>query len=449
MRVIIGLCASFTLQSCGLLQKTPFVGTDELNRNIASNAEVLNDAHADATNAVILKNVLRARDRWPTSYTTLSGVTAQPQVDFTAGGTFTPLGLGNPKGPFTGSSASVEQTGTSAANYTVNPFASDNNGKSLLEPIPDQIFARYWDAGWPKDLLFMLLVDSIDIEGQRFLNDHEDPEEFLAEAAKFMGASKCTKILQENDIPDKNYCAFSNLTYQYKIRKGDDECAEVANFDRLRFLQDRDVGEMGLLAQIEKLSKLDERNIELEFESKGQRIAVKLCKNSKFALLPVSKTVETGKLKQQVFSSRGQTAPKDAPIATIKIRSIASTIYYVGEWLRFHGDHASVDAEVKSGFVVRPSECADDEDANRLFSVFNREILKALVETNQDMFAARVRHAGKTYYAVRRSETSTVNSDSCNRDRSGTVMALLSQLYLRSQDDAFLKAPEASILRTK
>ena len=63
------LGAATVLAGCGTVGTAPSIGG-----NIVDDALILNEAYGAASNAVILKNILRARDRWPTTYTTLSEI---------------------------------------------------------------------------------------------------------------------------------------------------------------------------------------------------------------------------------------------------------------------------------------------------------------------------------------------------------------------------------------
>ena len=164
MRVICSLCSILLLNGCGALRGLPHVSSDTLVNHISENTSNINEAQARANNAIILKNILRARDRWPTSYSTLSGVQSQPQIVFGASATLDPLGLGNPPTPFGRSNATVTQDNTASASYNVNPFAEDNDGQNIYKPVGHEMFKEYWDARYPKDILLMLFVSSITVE---------------------------------------------------------------------------------------------------------------------------------------------------------------------------------------------------------------------------------------------------------------------------------------------
>ena len=131
---------------------------------ITNDAVRLNEAFNRSTNAVILKNVLRARDRWTVNFTTLSGITSSPSSKLSGSMGFSPLGLGNAVGPFTGSNAGIGSSRSSSNEYSINPFASHENSQSLLSPTDIGVFKGYYDSGWPKDVVLLLFVRSLTID---------------------------------------------------------------------------------------------------------------------------------------------------------------------------------------------------------------------------------------------------------------------------------------------
>ncbi len=148
---------------------TGCVSMDNFNDNrtatkITNDAVRLNEAFNRSTNAVILKNVLRARDRWTVNFTTLSGITSSPSSKLSGSMGFGPLGLGNAAGPFTGSDAGIGSSRSSSNEYSINPFASHKNSQSLLSPTSIGVFKGYYDSGWPKDVVFLLFVRSLEID---------------------------------------------------------------------------------------------------------------------------------------------------------------------------------------------------------------------------------------------------------------------------------------------
>ena len=127
---------ALSLQGCAIVSD---LGATGLAENIEDNAATLNAAHTRAMTAIIAINVLRARDRWPTNYTTLSGIKSNPTLQLNGSASFGPLGLGNANSPFVGSSASVARNETANAEYSVNPFSNNEKTHGLLKPIQPEM----------------------------------------------------------------------------------------------------------------------------------------------------------------------------------------------------------------------------------------------------------------------------------------------------------------------
>ncbi|MEO1137206.1 MAG: hypothetical protein AAFW68_11480, partial [Pseudomonadota bacterium] len=202
--------ASLFVNGCAGLRELPHVTTNELARNISDNAANINEAQSRATSAIILKNILRSRDRWPTSYSTISGVTSNPQMVFKAGTTLDPLGLGNAPLPFSKTNMTLNYDNTAAATYKVNPFSEQGGGKNIFDPVPYELFKKYWGS-WPSDVLIMMFFASVQIGDQKYYNDmdnypvqnqNSEGANFLKIVAPLMG-SKCEKFLEINNVSHK------------------------------------------------------------------------------------------------------------------------------------------------------------------------------------------------------------------------------------------------------
>jgi len=79
------------IAGCGTLD-----GPASLGGDLVTDAMALNKAYGDVGSSVIVTNVLRARDRWPTSYTTLTAINSTPSLTRASDINLNPLGLGNP-----------------------------------------------------------------------------------------------------------------------------------------------------------------------------------------------------------------------------------------------------------------------------------------------------------------------------------------------------------------
>ena len=89
MKGIVGAAAgALMLSGCAIVSD---LGVTGLAESIEDNAATLNEAHTRAMTAIIAVNVLRARDRWPTNYTTLSGIKSNPTLALNGSASFGPL----------------------------------------------------------------------------------------------------------------------------------------------------------------------------------------------------------------------------------------------------------------------------------------------------------------------------------------------------------------------
>ncbi|MEO0882713.1 MAG: hypothetical protein AAFY34_08245 [Pseudomonadota bacterium] len=168
--IIISLVACFALTGCGTLARE--FGSVPITRNIDDDAVDLNNAHARAINGVITINVLRARDRWPTGYTTLSGVRFTPgrtlegtlTLDPLLGVNSTPLeGRALAARPLTGTNFAGRGTLENEAQFNVNPFAERDNSQSLYAAEQSEgLFRRYFERGWPPNVVFPLFIDKVE-----------------------------------------------------------------------------------------------------------------------------------------------------------------------------------------------------------------------------------------------------------------------------------------------
>lgn len=169
--------AAIFISSCGTVGTAPSIGSD-----IVGDALSLNQAYGEASNAVILKNILRARDRWPTTYTTLSAIESSPSLQRAGAVSLTPLGLGNAAGPFKNSGSSFSNTSKAGNNYKVVPFVD-----GVMNPMKGETFENYFDR-WPRDVAVLMLINGLKVEeaGRPRLirNDGEDIEGFVMNIAR-------------------------------------------------------------------------------------------------------------------------------------------------------------------------------------------------------------------------------------------------------------------------
>lgn len=117
-----------------------------------------NRAFEDSSNSILLLNVLRAKDRKPLYFSTVSqlnptiGATGELQLNIPLSPTsYTTLGV-NTRG-----SVNTSNTATVATEHT-HEFM-----RGFLQPVSIELFDYFWQQGWPRDLLLHLFVYKIEI----------------------------------------------------------------------------------------------------------------------------------------------------------------------------------------------------------------------------------------------------------------------------------------------
>ncbi len=396
-----GICAA-SMGGCAIVSD---LGATGLAENIESNAATLNEAHTRAMGAIIAVNVLRARDRWPTNYTTLSGIKSNPTLALNGSASLAPLGFGNPADPLSNSALSLSRNETSNAEYSVNPFANNEKTQSLLKPIKPETMLDYWNAGWPRATLMWMFIDAVkykDAGAYVFINGDDFADQTSPSATD---ARRFTTLIED---ADSGRIAFGQLDFA-----GQDErsCAPYdPAYVRESLGDSAAAGETlsGSIAAIEKLT--------------GKRLV--LARDNRAVRGANEPALATDRLQRQ-FMLCDPALPRwgffdvatGDEVAEIRTRSFDDMIYFLGETLRVSEGRS----EASIGGVV-------------LFKTYqNRAGLS---------FAVRVEHAGGVYFIAPQSPQKL---DGDLDDQTGNVLGLLNQLFLFAQSDEFLRAPDARI----
>ncbi|MDZ4775333.1 MAG: hypothetical protein SGJ23_00935 [Alphaproteobacteria bacterium] len=135
--------------------------SEGLARQIADDAVAFNEAYARAVSGQILLNILRARDRQPRYYLSMSGIQDAPGLsyreNFGIGGA--PLGEGG--SPWGFGNFGIERQTQSRPSYAVQPLSAETLTRTVFLPTPSNVFEHYWRSGWSRDLLLFLMVEKI------------------------------------------------------------------------------------------------------------------------------------------------------------------------------------------------------------------------------------------------------------------------------------------------
>jgi hypothetical protein len=387
------------------------LGATGLAENIEDNAATLNEAHTRAMTAIIAVNVLRARDRWPTNYTTLSGIKSNPTLSLNGSASLGPLGFGNAPMPFAGSSASISRNESANAEYSVNPFSNNESTQGLLKPIQPEMLESYWLAGWPRETLMWLFVDAVTfageaqpwyIDGDEFstapsVSDAANLKRYVAiiDAAKrgdvVFGPMPPPSLDQRNCTPYDPVYLRETLGGASPVDGGRGGGGSMA--DTIRTVETL-TGRQLLLADDTRVARADEAVIAPDRFNRR----LLLC--------------------DPVGASWGFTdARTGAPLASIRTRSFDDMIYFLGETLR----NGTEESPTVAGNVI-------------LFQTYSERAERA--------FAVRVEHAGRVYFIAPQMLDDGTGGP---KDVTGNVLSLLNQLYLLAQSDEFLRAPDARI----
>lgn len=401
--IAAALLGAVSLSGCAIVSD---LGVTGLAESIEDNAATLNEAHTRAMTAIIAVNVLRARDRWPTNYTTLSGIKSNPTLALNGSANFSPLGLGNSPMPFAGSSASVARNETANAEYSVNPFANNDRTQSLLKPVGAETLAGYWNAGWPRETLMWMFIDAIKWRGEDqfgFVNgdDFSEPgstayrrgEQFLGLIARAKEGSVVFDQLP-NISQDARLCAPYDPVYLRETLVGGIAVAEET---------------MGNVVDV--VERLTGKQLILSTDQRASRPA------GEFDISP-DRFQRRLLLCDRVGPRWGfMDRATGEEIAEIRTRSFDDMIYFLGETLR----QSASKQEGQIGGVV-------------LFRTYDAR--------GGTRFAVRVEHAGAVYFIAPQSPDDNTRT---REDQSGNVLGLLNQLYQFAQSDEFLRAPEARL----
>lgn len=399
---------ALSLQGCASISN---LGASGVAENIEGNAATLNDAHTRAMTAIIAMNVLRARDRWPTNYTTLSGIKSNPSMSLNGSASFSPLGLGNAAAPFTSSSASVSRNESANAEYSVNPFSNNDKTQGLLKPIQPEQLENYWLAGWPRETLMWLFIDAVTFAGE-IQPWYIDGDEFsaspspqdAANTARYVQIIEGAKAGRVNfgELPDPSldarHCSPYDPVYLRETLGG---ASGVDGGSRGN----------GMTETIRTVETLTGRQLVLSEAPRtpgASEASIAPDRFNRRLLLCDTFDAAWGFMD----------AATGAPLAKIRTRSFDDMIYFLGETLR------------TSAADGRPTVAG------------NVILFQTYPERGAQSFAVRVEHAGRTYFIAPQTPVGEVSGP---KDVTGNVLSLLNQLYLLAQSDEFLRAPEARI----
>lgn len=165
MKSFVAACAAALLAaSCATAPDIPSQ-RERLTRQIADDAVAFNEAYAQAVSAQILLNILRSRDRMPRHYLAMTGISDSPSWTTSRSATLGGVPLGDIDSPWGFGELSASRERTSRPSYAVQPFSAETLTRTAFQPTPANVFEHYWYSGWPRDLLLLMMVETIEKTG--------------------------------------------------------------------------------------------------------------------------------------------------------------------------------------------------------------------------------------------------------------------------------------------
>lgn len=154
----LGLAASCVL--------SPGAGQREaVARRIADDASAFNEAYGQAVSGQILLNIMRGRDRLPRHYLSMTGINDSPSLRSRQSASIGSIPLGEGAANWGFGSGTLERETITRPTYAVQPFTAETLTRTAFQPIAPYVFAHYWESGWPRDILVLLLVERLSVSG--------------------------------------------------------------------------------------------------------------------------------------------------------------------------------------------------------------------------------------------------------------------------------------------
>lgn len=386
------VAAGLGLAGCALgpaASLNPDARRQALSRQIADDATAFNEAYGQAVSSQILLNILRARDRLPRYYLSMTGISDAPSVRLRGSAGIGGMLLGQGAPNWGVGSLGVERETQSRPSYAVQPFDAETLTRAAFQPTEPYVFAHYWKSGWPRDLLLLLMVDRIektDANGQVHIYENE-----------------------ANEI-------FSN-------------CAERVETGGCEFVRE----------MREFLSVISETDPAPLNDPYGQR------------LCGVIEAYGPATPVHAIAPAEGQVCAPVFVVAstklTLRLRSLDDIIYYVGELLRAASTSAERGDVIEAQVDIRAAGLRGGGAGVPLFRVLPERA------AGDGHYTASVVYGGERYFAgpaIGRScgearASGACRDDAVHGDRTSSVISLMAELMALNQSPDAIRAPDRLI----
>lgn len=390
MKSVIAACVTALLvASCATAPDFPSQ-RERLTRQIADDAVGFNEAYAQAVSAQILLNILRSRDRLPRYYLAMTGISDSPSWTTSTSAAIGGVPLGAINSPWGFGEVGASRERSSRPSYAVQPFSAETLTRTAFQPTPTNVFEHYWYSGWPRDLLLLMMVESIEV------TDANNRVRTVTNEANTI-FDDCTPSVQTEG------CAF--------VR-------EVRDFLTSAEQHPSDSG----------IDPEHGRPLCGLIDAYGPATPVR-------AIAP-----REGQACDPVFAVGATTL-------RFRLRSLDDMVYYVGELLRAGGMRAAPGEAIEAQINVRAAGLRGGGRGVPLF-----RIVPASAATN-DIYAAEIAYGGQRFRAgpaIGRSCGAEAAEGACRDlaeegDRSSSVLSLIAEILALNQSPDAIRAPSRLI----
>lgn len=167
LRAFITVVALIALSGCAVTEASRQARRDALTRRIVDDSVAYNEAYNSAISAQILLNILRAYNRQPRQYMSMSGFSHSTPDSRTTDVNIGGIPLDNLGEHWGEGALGVSTERQIEPDYKVEPFSTEAFENIALLPTSPDVFRYYWNTGWNRDLLLLLLVDRMEVTGER------------------------------------------------------------------------------------------------------------------------------------------------------------------------------------------------------------------------------------------------------------------------------------------
>lgn len=347
-------------------------------------------------NQNILNNIIRSAYRKPLQFTDLSTITGQVSVSGTAAFAV-PFG-----GPRSGFLFSPSVTESDTPNFTVAVLNTQEFYNGILRPIPPQLISYYVSQGFPRNVLFTLLISEIEKGNEPPLyNVPGYYDHFVRELEELIDQGLTVQPVEED------------ILLGPPLSGKEVQRMDIAKLDA----QQITIAHDGMYYQLKK------HNIVYRFCLKpGNTAATDTCMRTQEA--NGTRTPDnSGKVGRYAVNLEGQKIG-------INVRSVEGVIYYLGEWVR---------EEVEGiGGSVKPPPTIKDK--NERCGKGARDILFHLGQGMGQDRSISTSYQGKDYH---------IDVDPTGCDRSSQVVELVLELLALNNSAKDLPAPSVIPILTR